>query len=150
MTMRILSPTFILGAALVAGFATTALIAQDQSQPAASAQASSPDTQAQHVPNPQHQARKMTKELGLTANQESQVEPILANRDQQVQSARADTTMAPRDKRAKLHGINQDSDSQIETILNDTQKQQYMQMKENHKAAKQNQEQQQSSAPSTN
>ena len=73
-----------------------------------------------------------------------QVEPILANRDQQVQSTREDTTLAPKDKRAKLRGINQDSDNQIEAILNDTQKQQYEQMKQNHKAAKQ----QQSGAPS--
>ncbi len=144
--MRILSPTLVLGAALFTGLSGSALIAQDQSQPAVGSQASSPETHSHHAPNPQRQAKRMAKKLGLTSGQESQVEPILANRDQQVQSTRADTTLAPKDKRAKIRGINQDSDSQIEAILNDTQKQQYEHMKQNHKTAKQ----QQSGAPSNN
>jgi len=64
----------------------------------------------------------------------SKIEPILADRDQQVQSVRSDATLAPKDRKAKVHGIRQDSDSRIEALLNDTQKQQYEQIKQSRKA----------------
>ncbi len=76
----------------------------------------------------------MAKQLGLTPDQQSKIEPILADRAQQMQSVRSDSTLAQNDRKAKLHGIRQDSDSKIEAILNDTQKQQYEQMKQDHKA----------------
>jgi hypothetical protein len=76
----------------------------------------------------------MAKALGLTPDQVSKIEPILADRDQQVQTLRADTTLAPGDRKAKMHGIRQESDTRIEAILNDTQKQQYEQIKQSRKA----------------
>jgi tRNA G26 N,N-dimethylase Trm1 len=42
-----------------------------------------------------------------------------------------------------MHGIRQESDSRIEAVLNDTQKQQYEQIKQNRKANRH----QQSAAP---
>jgi hypothetical protein len=42
----------------------------------------------------------MAKKLGLTADQQAKIEPILADRDQQVQSLRANTTLAANDRRA--------------------------------------------------
>jgi hypothetical protein len=76
----------------------------------------------------------MAKQLGLTPDQVSKIEPILADRDQQVQGVRSDTTLAPNDRKAKMHGIRQESDSRIEALLNDTQKQQYEQIKQSRKA----------------
>jgi hypothetical protein len=81
----------------------------------------------------------MAKQLGLTPDQQSKIEPILADRAQQIQSVRSDTTLAQKDRKAKLHGIRQDSDSKIEAVLNDTQKQQYEQIKQSRKANKQQQ-----------
>ena len=81
----------------------------------------------------------MAKELGLTPDQVSKIEPILADRDQQVQSVRSDSTLAHKDMRARVHGIRRDSDSKIEAILNDTQKQQYEQIKQSRKANRQQQ-----------
>ena len=139
--MRIFSPSLALGAVLIAGLSGSSLMAQDQSQPApgaapaASAQAPS-DAQPRHTPNPHRQAKKMAKKLGLSPDRQSKIEPILADRAQQMQSARADGTLAPNDKRAKIRDINQNSDSQIEAILSDTQKQQYEQMKQSHKASR--------------
>ena len=150
--MRIVSPTIALGTILLAGLSGSALLAQDQSQPAAGASPATSsqgpsDAQPHHAPNPQRMAKMMAKKLGLSPDQESKIEPILADREQQVQSARADSTLAPADKRAKLQGINQSSDSQIEAILTDPQKQQYEQMKQNRKAHRQ---QQQADAPPSN
>ncbi len=149
--MRHFSPSVALAAVLIAGFTGSSLPAQDQSQPAggaspaATAQAPS-DAQPHHAPNPHRQAKKMAKKLGLTPDQRTQIEPILTDRAQQMQSARADTTLAPADMQAKIHGINEDSDKRIEAILNDTQKQQYEQMKQDRKAHRQ----QQAGAPSNN
>jgi hypothetical protein len=69
----------------------------------------------------------------------------LADRDQQVQGLRSDATLAPSDRKAKMHGIRQESDSRIEAILNDTQKQQYEQIKQTRKANRH----QQPAAPAT-
>jgi protein CpxP len=79
----------------------------------------------------------MAKKLGLTAEQQAQIEPILADRDQQVQGLRANTALASNDRRSQLHSVVRDSDSKIEAVLNDTQKQQYEQLKQNRRAKKQ-------------
>ena len=76
----------------------------------------------------------MAKKLGLTPDQESKLEPILADRQQQIESTQADATLPQKDKHAKLRGIRLDADTKIEAVLSDTQKQQYEQMKQTHKA----------------
>jgi periplasmic protein CpxP/Spy len=131
--MRTFFSSVALGSLLAVGLSGNALLAQDQSAPPATS-VQPPAQRPAHVPNPRHQAKKMAKALGLTPDQVSKIEPILADRDQQVQTLRADSTLAPSDRKAKLHGIRQDSDSRIEAILNDTQKQQYEQIKQSRKA----------------
>jgi periplasmic protein CpxP/Spy len=128
-----------------------------QEQPAAGAApptASSQAPQAQdpsatapsaRTPDPMRQTKALTKKLGLTPDQQSKIEPILANRIQQIQAARADTALAPKDRRAKVEGIMQTSDSSIESLLSDTQKQQYDQMKQAQREKRQ--AQRQSAAP---
>lgn len=130
-------PVLALGTILLTGVTGNVLFAQDQRQPTSAAPQTAAPAQSGHTPNPQRQAKGMAKKLGLTPDQESKLEPILADRDQQLQSARADTTLAPKEKHAKLLGINQDSDAKIESILTDAQKQQYEQMKQERKTAKQ-------------
>lgn len=158
--MRIFSPSIALGAALIFGLSGSALLAQDQPAagappPAAASQASSAsqappsDAQPHPAPDPLRQAKMMARKLGLTPDQQSAIEPILADRQQQVQSARADTTLAPKARRAKVQGILQDSDSKIEAILSDAQKQQYEQMKQDRRANRQQREQQQTGASPT-
>jgi len=142
--MRTFFSSVALGSILAVGLSGNALLAQDQSAPPA-ASAPTPAQRPAHVPNPHHQAKKMAKALALTPDQVSKIEPILADRDQQVQSLRSDTTLAPNDRKAKMHGIRQESDTQIEAILNDTQKQQYEQIKQSRKANRH----QQATAPAT-
>jgi periplasmic protein CpxP/Spy len=145
--MRSFFPSLALGTVLIVGLSGNVLLAQDQSAPpttAAQPPAASSGQQPAHVHNPQHQAKRMAKQLGLTPDQQSKIEPILADRAQQIQSVRSDTTLAQKDRKAKLHGIRQDSDSKIEAVLNDTQKQQYEQIKQSRKANRR----QQTAAPS--
>jgi periplasmic protein CpxP/Spy len=145
--MRNSFASFALGSVLIAGLSGSALLAQDQSAaPAGTVQApaATPGQQPMHVPNPQHQAKKMAKQLNLTPDQQAKIEPILADRDQQMQSVRSDTTLSPQDRRVKVRGIRHDSDTRIEALLNDTQKQQYEQLKQSRRASRQ----QQGAAPS--
>ena len=49
-------------------------------------------------PTPSTRRKKMTRELGLTPDQQSKIEPLLADRDQQL-SVRSDTTLLQKDRR---------------------------------------------------
>ena len=87
----------------------------------------------------------MARKLGLTSDEEARLGPIFADKREQMASVKADTTLAPKDKHAKVRSINQGSDAKVEAILNDSQKQQYQQMKQTRRGNKQQQ-----SAASTN
>jgi protein CpxP len=132
--MRFVSSSLILSTAFL--LSSGMLVAQDQSQPMTSASQAAPAMQFHKPANPHHQAKRMAKNLGLSADQEAKLEPILAERDQQMQNARADTTLSVKDKRTKIRGIKQESDNRIEANLSDTQKQQYEQMKLERQAKK--------------
>jgi Spy/CpxP family protein refolding chaperone len=81
-----------------------------------------------HEINPDKQAKHLGKKLGLSSDQVAQIKPILEARQQQMQSLRSDSSVAPQDRRAKAREIMQDSKNKIEAVLNDTQKQQFEQM----------------------
>jgi protein CpxP len=161
--MRIFLSSIALGAALVLGLSASPLRAQDQpaagapppadsSAPASNAQPDAaanpaPDSAANPTsnpaPNPERQANMLAKRLGLTPDQQSKIETILANRQQQIQSVRADSTLAPRDRRAKVQQISRDSDSGINAVLTDAQQKQYQQLKEERREKRQERQQQQ-------
>jgi periplasmic protein CpxP/Spy len=153
--MRMFFPSIAVSAALVLGLSGSALLAQDQPAagapppsaaappPAAASPSPSLDAQPQRTPNPARQAKTMARALALTPAQQSAIEPILADRQQQLLSVRSDTTLAPRDRRMKVQAITRDSDSKIEAVLSDTQKQQYQQMKEERRELQQQRRQQQ-------
>jgi protein CpxP len=107
--------------------------AQQTTQASPLASENAPPSQREHTPNPAHAAHHLGKQLGLTPDQVAQLQPILADRQQAVSSIRNDNTLAPQDRRAKLHSIQQDSKNKIEALLTDSQKQQYEQMLQNRR-----------------
>lgn len=119
----------LLGFALGIG-ATSAVYArpfQDTPPPAESGNAAS----GHHaMPDPQKQTARLSRKLQLTPDQAAKIEPILANRVQQIQQMRADTSSSPRDVHQKMRALKQDTDSQIQAILTDSQRQQYQQMQQ--------------------
>jgi len=82
------------------------------------------------MPDPQKQTARLSRKLQLTPDQAAKIEPILANRMQQMQQMRADTSSSPRDVHQKMRALKQDTDSQIQAILTDSQRQQYQQMQQ--------------------
>ena len=81
------------------------------------------------------QLAHMTKKLKLTSDQQSQIKPILDDRQQQMMALHQDSSMSRQDKMAKMKSIHDDSNAKIEAILTDQQKPQFeaMQAKQQQK-----------------
>jgi hypothetical protein len=125
--------TILFGVLISAG--TLLAQAPDASQPPASTASQSPQRQSDNPHgnaaidrDPAKQAAHLGKQLGLSSDQVAQITPILADRQQQLQSLRNDSGLRPRIRRAKAIRIVKDSTAKVEAVLNDTQKQQYEQM----------------------
>jgi len=100
---------------------------QDNPSPADGA---SPTRPAHAAPDPQKQTTRLSRKLQLTPDQAAKIEPILQSRQQQVQQLRGDTSLSPHDLHQKMRAIRQDTDSQIQAILTDSQRQGYQQMQQ--------------------
>jgi hypothetical protein len=88
--------------------------------------------------DPNQQAAHLGKRLGLSDQQVAQIKPILADRFQQMQTLRANTSLNEQDRHAKVRALMQDSNSKIEAVLNDTQKQQFEKMQAERRAHQHN------------
>lgn len=75
-------------------------------------------------------ASTLAAKLNLSDDQKTKIAPIIADRQQKIQSLRADTSMRPMQKMRKMKGIFEDSDKKIEAVLNDEQKKQYVAMEQ--------------------
>ncbi|MGB7266986.1 MAG: hypothetical protein WBC92_15835 [Terracidiphilus sp.] len=131
--------TIILGALLSAGIVLAQ--APDSSQaPAANAPQAAPTQSGNFHRNfdPSRRAAHLGKQLGLSSDQVAQITPILADRQQQVQTLRADTSLTPKDRHAKVRAIMQDSNSKLEAVLTDSQKQQFEQMQAQRRSHQRN------------
>lgn len=118
---------------LTLGLAGATALAQDQTaEPSTQNQTTEPSAPSHqmrmhghHRMNSERQLRRMTKQLDLSADQQTQVKPILDSRDQQMQQLWQDKTVSKADRQQKMTDIQQDTSSKIEAVLNDTQKQKY-------------------------
>jgi Spy/CpxP family protein refolding chaperone len=75
--------------------------------------------------DPEKRLAKMTKRYNLTADQQSQIKPILADEQTQMQAMHADTATSRDDKRSKMMSMHQADQQKIEAVLNDEQKQKF-------------------------
>jgi periplasmic protein CpxP/Spy len=98
--------------------------------PLAFAQQSAPP--AARTADPHRQAARLSKELNLTPDQASKVEPILADRDQKVAALRANTTMAPADAQQQMRAIQKGAQQQLSTILTPQQFEQLKSIERSH------------------
>jgi protein CpxP len=141
MNMRIRSFSLALGALFCAGILIAQAPDQNQSpvgiapqsaQATQSPDASTPPAATQNTPrhavDPEKAAQHLGKQLGLTPDQVDQIRPIIADRQQQIESIRGDSTLMPRDRRMKMRSVMVDSRNKIEALLTDPEKQQFEQM----------------------
>ncbi len=118
--MQNLVKSSILILALGLGIAALAQEPAPQQQPAAA-----PIRQ----PNPKHQAKELSKKLDLTADQTAQIEPVLADRDQRVQTLNSNTTLDLKSMRKQRRAIMTQSEAKLNAILTPAQQQQYAALK---------------------
>jgi periplasmic protein CpxP/Spy len=125
--------------ALALGAVTVAPIAFAQSSAPAGSSSSSASEQPQHrAPDPQKQAERLTKRLGLSSDQSSKITTILQNQQQQLTAARGDSSLSKQDLHTKLRSIRQATDTQITAVLTPAQQTQYANMKQQMKERAQN------------
>ncbi len=99
-------------------------------QTAAPAPTDTPSAAQAHHGTPQQRLNHLSKKLALTADQQNRILPILTDREQQVQSINADTTLTAKDRKQKLAGVRTDSESKLRSVLTDTQRAAYDQMQQ--------------------
>jgi periplasmic protein CpxP/Spy len=119
-----------MSAVLAAGLTlcSGAAIAQDSSTTPQQPQApGGGEGMHRHGMSPDEALARMTKRYNLSADQQSQIKPILQDQQQQMEALRSDTTTSRDDKMAKAKSIREASNTKIESVLNDQQKQQYEQ-----------------------
>jgi hypothetical protein len=75
-------------------------------------------------PDAQQQAAFIAKKFNLSADQQSKLEPILADRDQKIQALRSDTSLTPDQKKAQFKTIRENTNQQLSTVLSPDQLQQ--------------------------
>jgi Spy/CpxP family protein refolding chaperone len=115
----------ILATGLTLGSAA-AFAQQDSPAPDASAQPG-PGRMGHGPMNADEQLARMTKRYNLSADQQTQIKPILADQHQKMMALHEDTSISQDDKMAKMMSLRQDASTKIQAILNDTQKQQFQQ-----------------------
>jgi Spy/CpxP family protein refolding chaperone len=117
--------TLALAGLLTLGTAGAAAVAQDTSTPPP--QGEGPGHRGM---DPEGQLKHMTKALDLTADQQTQIKPILDSQHQQMEALHQDQSLSREDRFAKMKTIREDSKTKIEAVLNDTQKQKFEAMQE--------------------
>jgi hypothetical protein len=123
-----LSSIFGLGAALAAPQTQDPAQAQNATPQANQSQ---PNQERQwHKPDPNRQVRVLAKRLNLTQDQQNQILPILTARQQQMESIFNDSSLSKKDRHDKMTAVREQSESQLKAVLNDTQKAQYDQMRQ--------------------
>ncbi len=121
-----------LNAALAAAFVTVSMPAKAQDAQSPQESQTQSDTQpaaGRHQQrSPEQVVQFMTTKLNLTEDQQKQILPIIADRQQKMRDLRSEGGRR-RKKMREAKSIMQDSDKKINDILNDQQKQQYAELK---------------------
>ncbi len=75
--------------------------------------------------DPDERLARMTKRYKLTSDQQSQIKPILADEQQQMQSMRGDQSGAGQEKMDRMRSMRQADNQKIEAILTDDQRKKF-------------------------
>ncbi len=125
--MRKTTITFALAGLLALGAAPAA-----RAQYSDNGQGAGQGWQGHRRMDPDAQLQQMTKQLGLSADQQNQIRPILVDRQQKMQALWQNQSLTQEDRRSQMRSIQQDSSTKIEALLTDQQKQKFEAMQERH------------------
>jgi periplasmic protein CpxP/Spy len=117
--------------ACLAAFLATSAVAQDNStsQPQ-SPQAGAPSGhwQGHGRPDPAKRTEMLTKQLGLTSDQQPKVLDILKSEQSQMEKLHSDSSLSQDDRRSKMMDIHKSTDDQIRGVLNSDQQKKWDEM----------------------
>jgi len=80
--------------------------------------------------DPDRQLAHLTQELSLTTDQQSQIKPLLVERQQKVQALMQDQSVAQEDRRAQMRSIMEGTNNSIKALLTEDQKQKFAAMQQ--------------------
>jgi periplasmic protein CpxP/Spy len=110
-----------------------------QTAPAAQEQGAS-GGHANEAMTPESRLQMLTEKLNLTEDQQAKLKPILEDESKQMRTLHDDTSLAPRDKRAKMKELHESFTEKINAVLTPDQQAKWNQMKqemrEKHKEMK--------------
>jgi Spy/CpxP family protein refolding chaperone len=75
--------------------------------------------------SPDDQLKRMTKDLNLTADQQSKIKPILADEQKKMEDLRNDSSGDRQAMRGKMMEIRKDTNDQVRAQLDDKQKEKF-------------------------
>ena len=75
--------------------------------------------------SPEHQLRRMTRELNLNSDQQTQVGQILRDRDAQMGALHQNSAMPPQEQHQQMRQLMMDSDTRLRGVLNPQQLQKF-------------------------
>jgi Spy/CpxP family protein refolding chaperone len=122
-------PALALIASVAFGLTSAVAVAQ--------AQDAGPPPDAQHGQrhggmrfDPQQRVNMLAKRLKLSDDQKQKLLPIFTDEQTQMKSLRDDSSLSREDKMTKMKSIHEDTETKVNGLLNDDQKQQYTKMQE--------------------
>ena len=115
-----------------------AMAQEQQAQPAAQQNQQAPAGQTHHWMHKRHQRRMamMAQKLNLTDQQKQQMQQLRQQNKEQAKAIRNDSSLSDADKKTKLKALHQQSHEQMMGLLTPEQKQQFEQMKQEHRKNK--------------
>lgn len=127
----------VLTSALLLSFAGTAAFAQTAAPQAQTAVPQTQATQKHHhrAHNPHKTALKMGKQLGLSQDQTAKLEPILAERQQKMKALHDDTTLTADQKKDQRRQIQENTRTEMSSVLTPDQMQQLKTARQAHRHA---------------
>lgn len=81
--------------------------------------------QRRGMPSVDDQLKMMTDKLGLTADQQAKIKPILEDQRTQAQAVMKDDSLSQDDKRTKMRSLRESTNSKVSDLLTDDQKKKY-------------------------
>ena len=79
-----------------------------------------------------YQYAVMSKELNLTEDQKTKIQPIMEDMTKQMQAVRSDTSLSQQDRMAKARAIHDNAKKQVEPILTAEQREKFEKMQQAH------------------
>jgi len=124
--MRKVRYSLVLTLFCVIGMVTTLVVAQDND---ANQQASPPQHWRGHgQPDPAKRTDMLTKQLGLTSDQQPKVLDALKSEQSKMEALHSDSSLSQDDRRAKMMDIHKSTNEQVRAILTPDQQKKWDEM----------------------